>query len=48
MAQLIDHVVAKNIRSAAELAIVRGAIEKHESVFKSFGGQDMGRLSADL
>ena len=46
--RLIDHVVAKNLRSATELAIIRGAIEKHESVFKGFGGHDMGRLSVDL
>ena len=46
--RLINYVVANNISSTAELAIVRGAIEKHESVFKSFGGQDMGRLVVDL
>ena len=45
---MIDHVVANNLRSAAEFTIIRGAIEKHESVFKSFGGHDMGRLSTDL
>ena len=48
VAWLIDHVVANTLRSAVELAIIRGSIESHESVFKSFEGHDVNRLSADL
>ena len=48
VARLVDHIVVNNLRPAVELAIVKGAIKKHESVFKSFRGQDLGRLSVDL
>ena len=48
VAWLIDHVVVITLRSAVELAIIRGSIESHESVFKSFEGHNINRLSADL
>ena len=48
VAWLIDHVVASTLRSAAELAIIRGSVESHESMFKSFEGHDINKLLADL
>ena len=45
---MIDHVVASTLRSTVELAIIRGSVESHESVFKSFEGHDINKLSADL
>ena len=48
VAWLINHVMASTLRSAMELAIIRGLVENHESVFKSFEGHDINRLSADL
>ena len=38
MARLIDHVLANNMRLVAELATIKGAIKKHESIFKSYQG----------
>ena len=48
VAWLIDRVVASTLRLVAELAIIRGSVESHESVFKSFEGHDINKLSADL
>ena len=45
---MIDHVVASTLRSTVELAIIRRSFESHESVFKSFEGHDINKLSADL
>ena len=48
IAWLIDHVVANTLKSAAELAIIRGSVESDESVFKCFEGHNINKLSADL
>ena len=46
--KLVDHAIASNMRSMAELAMVRGAIGKHELLFRNQQGRDLSRENMDL
>ena len=45
---LIDHVLANNMRSMIELAMVWGSITKFEAIFKSQDGKDVTTLLSEL
>ena len=46
--RMINHVLASNVRSLIELAMVRGLIAKFEVVFKSQEGKDATTLSVEI
>ena len=48
VARLIDHVLASNMRSMTELALVKGPMRKFKAIFKSQQGKDTATLSSEL
>ena len=45
---LVDHAIANNMRSMAELTMVRGAIGKHKLLFRNQQGKDLSHENVSL
>ena len=44
----VDHVIASNMRPIVELAMVKGAIGKHELLFRNQQGKDLSHENVSL